>query len=54
MKRPHRRIHLLVWLFMAPVTALAGFYFWMQRPATPYSDLPQAIEAIETANEGER
>lgn len=54
MKRPHRRLHLLTWLLLAPVTALAGFWSWTQRPATPYSDLPPAIETIDTANEGER
>ena len=54
MKRPHRRVHLLVWLALAPATALAGFYFWTQRLATPYSDLPPAIETLDAATEGER
>ena len=54
MKRPHRRIHLLAWLALAPATALAGLWFWTQRPQTPYADgLPGAIEAIDAAEEGE-
>jgi len=58
MKRPHRRIHLVAWLIIAPVAAAAGFLFWTQRPATPYTDdLPPAIEAIQAADaasQGER
>ena len=46
MKRPHRRIHFLFWLFIAPITAVAGFLFWQMRPATPFTDLPPGIEAI--------
>jgi hypothetical protein len=44
MKRPHRRMHLLMWLLLAPATAIAGYLFWTMRPATPYADLPPAID----------
>ena len=55
MKRPHRRLHLLAWLALAPATAIAGFWFWTQRPQTPYADrLPEAIEHIEPAGREER
>lgn len=53
MKRPHRRIHLLAWLLLAPATAIAGFYFWSQRPETPYTgDLPAGIETVDDAAQG--
>ena len=45
MKRPHRRIHFLVWLVIAPATAVAGVLFWQTRPETPYADLPAVLEA---------
>ncbi len=47
MKRPHRRVHLLVWAILAPATIAAGLFAWMQRPATPYSEIPGVIEATE-------
>jgi len=47
MKRPHRRLHFLIWLILAPATLLAGIYAWMQRPQTPYSELPAGIEALD-------
>ena len=42
MKRPHRRIHLLLWGLLTPVTLVAGFYFWSLRPASPIEE-PVAI-----------
>lgn len=47
MKRPHRRMHFLMWLILAPATLIAGVFAWMQRPHTPYSELPGAIEKIQ-------
>lgn len=47
MKRPHRRIHFITWLILAPVTLIAGVFAWMQRPQTPYSELPDGIEMID-------
>lgn len=44
MKRPHRRAHLIIWIVLAPITALAAGYFWTMRPATPVSDLPGVIQ----------
>ncbi|MEM9617318.1 MAG: hypothetical protein AAF936_05085 [Pseudomonadota bacterium] len=44
MKRPHRRAHLIIWIMLAPITALAAVYFWTMRPATPTSDLPGIIQ----------
>ncbi|MEM8773036.1 MAG: hypothetical protein AAGD92_15425 [Pseudomonadota bacterium] len=51
MKRPHRRAHLMAWLIIAPVTALASVFFWMHRESTPYADVPPLVEtgAIEEA-----
>jgi len=43
MKKPHRRAHLIIWIVLAPVTALAAVYFWTMRPATPISDIPDSI-----------
>lgn len=51
MKRPHRRVHYLMWFILAPATLLAGVFAWMQRPQTPYSELPGAIEAIDESAE---
>ena len=47
MKSPHRRAHLLLWLILAPVTAIAGFFAWTQRPETPYAEIPGAIDIID-------
>lgn len=47
MKRPHRRIHLLMWLVLAPLTLIAGVFAWMQRPQTPYNEIPGVIETAE-------
>lgn len=47
MKRPHRRIHFIAWLILAPATLIAGAFAWMQRPQTPYSALPDTIEIID-------
>lgn len=46
MKRPYRRIHLLIWLILAPATAIAGYIAWQMRPAAPYSELPPGIETL--------
>ncbi len=38
MKRSHRRSHLLIWVFLAPVI-FAGLYLSLQlRQPTPYTD----------------
>ena len=46
MKRPHRRFHLLMWLVLAPMTAIAGMLFWQKREPTPYTELPPGVEAL--------
>ncbi|MBT8473636.1 MAG: hypothetical protein HKP25_05215 [Marinicaulis sp.] len=46
MKRPHRRTHFLIWVLLAPIIAVASVFGWMQRPGTPYSELPASIEEI--------
>ncbi len=46
MKRPHRRVHFLIWLLIAPITAVVGFVFWQMRPATPFTELPPGVEAV--------
>lgn len=46
MKRPHRRIHFLFWIVIAPITALVGYLSWQMRPETPFTDLPPGIEEI--------
>ncbi len=51
MKRPHRRVHLLMWLVIAPVTLIAGIFAWMQRPQTPFSEIPDAIQTIDARAE---
>lgn len=52
MKRPHRRFHLLIWVILAPVTAIAAFLFWTLRPDTPFTDLPPGIDDISTDARG--
>ncbi len=49
MKRPHRRTHFLLWMAIAPITAIAGIIFWQMRPSTPYTDLPPDIEETSDA-----
>lgn len=51
MKRPHRRIHFLAWLLLAPLTLILGLIAWSQRPETPYSDIPAAIQPIENSGD---
>ena len=51
MKRPHRRTHLLVWLILTPLTAIAAFLFWTMSPQTPYGELPPGIEAAPKSEE---
>ena len=46
MRRPHRRMHLLLWALLAPATAIAAVIFWLDRPSTPLTDLPASIEAL--------
>ena len=46
MKRPHRRVHFVIWAVLAPATALAAAIFWQMRPATPFSELPASIEML--------
>lgn len=48
MKRPHRRIHLLMWLFIGPATAVAAFVFWTMRPSTPFTEIPESIRSLPT------
>ncbi len=49
MKRPHRRAHLMMWLVLAPLTTIAGFFAWTMRPAEPFSDLPPGVETVSDA-----
>ena len=51
MKRPHRRLHLMIWLIVFPVTAILGVWAWQQRAPDPVSELPPAIETL-SAKEG--
>ena len=50
MKRPHRRIHLLAWLLIAPLTAAAAAYFLTMKPSAPVTDIPPEI--VESNAEG--
>ncbi len=45
MKRPHRGMHLLTWLILGPAILAVGIVAWLQRPETPYADIPDIIEA---------
>ena len=47
MKRPHRRIHLMIWWLIAPATLAAGIVAWLQRPQTPFTELPTSIETLD-------
>ncbi len=44
MKRPHRRMHLFAWLILGPTILAMGIFAWLQRPETPYADIPDIIE----------
>lgn len=45
MRRPHRRLHLLIWLIAGPAAA-AGLAFALKTaPADPRGDLPAAAIA---------
>ncbi|MEO1251818.1 MAG: hypothetical protein AAFW81_05670 [Pseudomonadota bacterium] len=44
MKRPHRRLHMMAWIVLAPLTLITGIFAWLQRPETPYSALPDTIQ----------
>ena len=52
MKRPHRRSHLLIWVILAPVTAIVAVLFWTLRPDTQFTDLPPGIDVISDDTEG--
>jgi hypothetical protein len=43
MRRAHRRIHVLVWLILAPAVALGVYAAVTQRPREPVTELPDAI-----------
>ena len=51
MKRPHRRIHLVVWLLLAPATAVAAIVAWTMRPQEAFTDLPPGVEALSNDTE---
>ena len=51
MKRPHRRAHLMIWMVLAPLTALAAVYAWTLRPGTPVSDIPAYAETAREKGE---
>ncbi len=53
MKRPHRRIHVMIWLILGPLTTVTAILFWTMRPATPYTELPPSIEDTANAPEGQ-
>lgn len=43
MRRAHRRVHVLVWLILAPAVAFGVYAAIAQRPGEPLTDLPDAI-----------
>lgn len=44
MKRPHRRAHVLIWLFVAPALALSLFLALSHRPLEPVNEaLPEIL-----------
>ena len=53
MKRVHRRLHLIIWIVLAPMTIVVGVLCWTLRPNTPYTDLPRSIQTLTTAAEEE-
>ena len=44
MKKPHRRTHLLIWIFLAPLTLAAAFYLLKLARADQMTELPDFIE----------
>ena len=51
MKRPHRRMHLMLWLLLAPATAAVAIVAWTMRPQDAFSDLPPGIETLSDDSE---
>ena len=51
MKKPHRRTHLIMWFALAPLMIVGGAFAWLQKPATPYTDLPEAITLTAEGND---
>ena len=44
MKRAHRRLHVLIWLVLAPLIAIVLWVALQHRPAEPINDtLPEAF-----------
>lgn len=43
MKRPHRRLHLLIWLIVGPAAAAGLLLALNNVPADPRSDLPAIV-----------
>jgi len=43
MKKPHRRMHLVVWFVLAPVIAICGLALWLMQPAPALMDVPEAL-----------
>lgn len=39
MKRPHRRIHFIIWLILTPIIIIASLLIIGMRPPQPYADL---------------
>ncbi|MEL7490342.1 MAG: hypothetical protein AAGJ73_06460 [Pseudomonadota bacterium] len=44
MRKPHRRIHLLIWLALAPATLAAALYALRLAPVDQQTELPVFIE----------
>jgi hypothetical protein len=44
MKRPHRRIHLIIWLVLTPIVILGFLAILRMRPPEPYSDLDAILD----------
>lgn len=51
MKRPHRRIHFLIWIGIAPIVAICSIIAWKMKPDTPHTDLPPSINKISERGE---
>ena len=43
MTRHHRRAHLLLWLLLAPIIAIASVVAFSKRPSMPVGELPSVL-----------
>lgn len=44
MKKLHRRLHLLIWLILAPAVAVAGVWAFCLRPELPEQPITDALD----------